>query len=305
MHVHAHPDDESSKGAASTMRYRAEGVEVLVVSCTGGELGSILNPALADDPLILEDIIAVRRAEMARAAQILDVQHVWLGFHDSGFPEADEAGVMPPLPPGCFALEPLAVTGEALVRLVRSFKPHVMTTYDEKGGYPHPDHVMTHVVAVEAFGAAGDPARYPGAGEPWQPSKLYYQIGFHKARLVALDEVMEKNGIESPYKEWLKTWEDKPEDGGRVTTRVECGEFFARRDQALLAHATQIDPLGRWFTCPIELQVQAWPTEDFQLALSHVPTTIEPGERLYDLTQVETDLFEGVREAVAAGTLEA
>src|SRR5690606_31625341 len=122
MAVHAHPDDESSKGAATTAKYVAEGAEVMVVSCTGGERGDILNPALENDPHILRDLTGVRRREMARAAQILGVRHTWLGFVDSGLPEGDPP---PPLPEGCFALEPLSVTTEALVRVIRQFRPHV------------------------------------------------------------------------------------------------------------------------------------------------------------------------------------
>lgn len=104
---------------------------------------------------------AVRRAEMARAAAILGVAHRWLGFVDSGLPEGDPK---PPLPQGCFALEDLDTCTEALVRVVREFRPHVMVTYDENGGYPHPDHIRCHEVSVAAFDAAGDPDRFAGAG---------------------------------------------------------------------------------------------------------------------------------------------
>ena len=89
------------------------------------------------------------------------MQHTWLGFVDSGLPEGDP---LPPLPEGCFALEPLEVTTEALVREIRRFRPHVITTYDENGGYPHPDHIMCHDVSMAAFDAAGDPEAFPHAG---------------------------------------------------------------------------------------------------------------------------------------------
>ncbi len=283
MAVHAHPDDESSKGAATTARYVREGVDVLVVSCTGGEAGSILNPAM-ERPGVAERLPEIRREEMAEAQRLLGFRHEWLGFVDSGFPEAGEDGVTPPLDPRCFAMQPLEVAAEPLVRLVRLHRPHVMTTYDENGGYPHPDHVMCHRVSVEAFEAAGDPARYPEAGEPWQPLKLYYHQTFHKQRLVALHEAMLAAGLESPYGEWLGRWEDRPQDADRVTTRVPCGQYFELRDRALLAHATQVDPTGNWFRCPRELQQRVWPTEDYQLAQSRVATTLP-----------EDDLFAGVR----------
>ena len=286
--VHAHPDDESSKGAATMARYVREGVNVLVVSCTGGERGSILNPALADDPTIVADLPNIRRTEMELAREILGVRHQWLGFVDSGLPEGDP---LPPLPDGCFALQPLEVAARPLVRLVREFRPHVILTYDESGGYPHPDHIKTHEVSVEAFDAAGDPERFPGTGDPWQPLKLYYHLTFHKARLVALDQAATAAGIQSPFKEWLDSWEDKPQDAGRLTTQVPCGEYFAVRDAALIAHATQVDPHGRWFALPLDLQRAAWPTEDYQLARS-----------LVDGELPENDLFAGVRERVGAGT---
>jgi mycothiol S-conjugate amidase len=277
--VHAHPDDEASKGAATVARYVAEGVDVLVATCTGGERGSILNPAM-DRPDVVANLSGVRHQEMQRAIEILGVHHAWLGWVDSGLPEGDP---LPPLPEGCFALEPLEVAAEPLVRLIRTFRPHVITTYDENGGYPHPDHVMTHKVSVAAFEAAADPEQYPGTGEPWQPLKLYYHMTFHKARFTAMHEGMLAAGLESPYEERLKEWADRAEVGDRVTTRVECSDYFGVRDQALLAHATQVDPTSFWFACPLEIQQKAWPTEDYELARS-----------LVDSVKPEDDLFAGI-----------
>ncbi|MEV0713607.1 mycothiol conjugate amidase Mca [Asanoa sp. NPDC050611] len=285
MAVHAHPDDESSKGAASSARYVAEGVDVLVATCTGGERGSVLNPKL-DRPDVWENIAEIRRAEMDAARAILGVKQAWLGFVDSGLPEGDP---LPPLPEGCFALEPLEVATAPLVRLMREFRPHVVTTYDENGGYPHPDHIMCHKVSVAAFEAAGDPERYPDLGEPWQPLKLYYNIGWSRGRLVAIHEAMLAAGLESPYTEWLKEWDDREDKGDRVTTRVECGEYFEVRDDALRAHATQVDPDGSWFRVPLDVQRKVWPTEDFELVKSFVDSPVP-----------ESDLFAGIREAVHA-----
>src|SRR4029079_826865 len=121
MAVHAHPDDETSKGAATMAKYVAEGKDVLVVSCTGGERGDVLNPALRNDPEILRDMPEVRRREMAQDQRILGVQHTWLGFVDSGLTGGDP---LPALPEGCFAREPIEATTEALVRVIRDFRPH-------------------------------------------------------------------------------------------------------------------------------------------------------------------------------------
>ncbi len=279
MHVHAHPDDESSKGAASTAMYVAEGVDVHVVTCTGGERGSILNPKM-DRPDILANISEVRRQEMERARDILGVRQDWLGFVDSGWPEGDPK---PPLPEGCFALVPVEDAAEPLVRLMREFRPHVVTTYDEHGGYPHPDHVACHAVSVAAFAAAGDPDAYPDSGDPWQPLKLYYHHGFNRPRTQALHEAMLAHDLESPYADRLDEWKADPEWDARITTRVPCSDFFGVRDQALLAHATQIDPDGPWFAIPREIQEKTWPTEDYELAVSHVDSPLP-----------EDDLFAGI-----------
>ncbi|GAB7040460.1 MULTISPECIES: mycothiol conjugate amidase Mca [Catenuloplanes] len=283
MAVHAHPDDESSKGAASSAKYVAEGVSVLVVTCTGGERGSVLNPKL-DRPEVWADIANIRRREMDAAREILGVQQAWLGYVDSGLPEGDP---LPPLPEGCFGLMDPEVAAEPLVKLIREFRPHVITTYDENGGYPHPDHIMTHKVSVAAFEAAGDPDRFPTAGEPWQPLKLYYNSGFSKDRVLALHEAMLAAGRTSPYAEWIEKWDESRDRGDKITTKVPCGDYFHVRDDALRAHATQVDPDGFWFQVPREIQLEVWPTEDFELARS-----------LVDSTLPETDLFAGIRDSV-------
>jgi mycothiol S-conjugate amidase len=280
MAVHAHPDDESSKGAATMARYADEGARVLVVTLTGGERGDILNPAM-DLPEVHGRIHEIRIDEMAKAAEVLGVEQLWLGFVDSGLPEGDPP---PPLPEGCFALEPLEVPTEALVRVIREFKPHVMTTYDENGGYPHPDHIRCHDVSVAAYEAAGDYRLFPDAGTPWNVAKLYYNHGFLRQRMQVLQDEFAKHGEEGPFAKWLEKWD--PDDdllSKRVTTRIECSKYFAQRDEALLAHATQIDPKSFFFTTPMEWQQRLWPTEEFELARSRVPVSLP-----------ETDLFAGI-----------
>jgi len=281
MHVHAHPDDESSKGAASTARYVAEGVDVHVVTCTGGERGSILNPKM-DRPDVLENMTEIRRQEMEAAREILGVRQDWLGYVDSGWPEGDPK---PPLPEGCFGLVDPQVAAESLVRLIRSFRPHVLTTYDENGGYPHPDHIMCHNISMAALDAAADPGRFADAGEPWQVLKVYYQHGFNRPRMVALHEAMLAEGIESGFAERLEQWKPDPAHDARITTRVPCGDYFEVRDRALIAHATQIDPDGFFFRAPLDLQKKVWPTEEFELVTSEVETELP-----------EDDLFAGIRD---------
>lgn len=280
MAVHAHPDDESSKGAATLARYADEGHRVLVVTLTGGERGDILNPAM-DLPDVREHIAEVRRDEMAKAAEILGVEHTWLGFIDSGLPTGDPP---PPLPEDCFALVPQEVSAEALVRVVREFRPHVMTTYDESGGYPHPDHIRCHQVSVAAYEAAADYVRFRDAGDPWNVSKLYYNHGFIRERMQLLHDEAVKHGHEPPFKKWLEHWDpDHDPFTPRVTTRVECSAYFGQRDDALRAHATQIDPNHDFFAAPIAWQQRLWPTEEFELARSRVPVRLP-----------EDDLFAGI-----------
>jgi mycothiol S-conjugate amidase len=281
MAVHAHPDDESSKGAATMAKYVAEGVDVMVVTCTGGEAGSVLNPAM-DRPEVRENIHEIRREEMARAAKILGVRHHWLGFVDSGLPEGEP---LPPLPEGSFGVVPIEEPIRALVEVMREFRPHVVLTYDENGGYPHPDHIRTHEVSMAAFDAMADATRFPELGGPWQPSKLYYMHGFSRARMQAFHDALVAAGLDSPYAEWLGRWDpDRADVMERVTTRVDCGEYFEVRDEALKAHATQIDPNSRWFAVPLDMQRELWPTEEYELVRS-----------LVDSTLPESDLFAGVR----------
>lgn len=286
MAVHAHPDDESSKGAATLAKYAAEGAEVMVVSCTGGERGDILNKsyALTDEPLA-----QVRQREMAEAARVLGVKHEWLGFVDSGYHEGPAAGW--DLPEGCFAALDLDVEVEALVRLIRSFRPQVLITYDENGGYPHPDHIRTHEVSVAAFDAAADPDAYPGAGQPWQVSKLYYHGGFSLQRLTAINEAMDAYNGTQPFAHWIErmTENKRADRSDKITTRVPVAAYYEQRDAALAAHATQIDPHdSHWFAVPHQVEAVAWGTDDYELVRSLVASSAP-----------EDDLFAGITEQVS------
>ena len=226
-----------------------------------------------------ENLPEVRREEMERAREILGVQQEWLGFMDSGLPEGDP---LPPLPEGCFALVPVEEAAAPLVRILRRFRPQVVVTYDENGGYPHPDHIQTHKVSMAAIEAAADPARYPERGRPGRSRRLLRDrlpqgpgaraAGRHAQgrTRIALREVAGAMG--------------GPARRCRVTTRVPCAEWFPVRDRALLAHATQVDPNGTWFQVPMSLQQEAWPTEDYQLVSSRVEVGPLP----------EDDLFAGI-----------
>jgi mycothiol S-conjugate amidase len=268
--------------------YAASGVEVMVATCTDGSRGDIQNPAVEGEPHPKRDMAGARRLEMEQAAKVLGIRQRWLGFVDSGLPEGDP---LPPLPVGSFATQPLERAAAPLVRLVREFKPQVIISYDENGGYPHPDHIMAHRVAVEAFSAAGDPDRYPDTGEAWVPSKLYYDRAFSPERFRALHFALEEAGLQSPYAERLAAWLEAdaeghtpPPAGHPTTTQIDCGDYFEVRDDALRAHRSQVDPLGFFFAVAPEMQRRAWPWEDYSLIQSRIPTELP-----------EKDLFAGLR----------
>ena len=285
--IHAHPDDESSKGAGTVARYHAEGVHTVLVCCTDGAEGEVLNPAL-DTPEVHADLAAVRRGELARATDIIGYDEVvMLGYRDSGM-----AGAESNSNPDCFAAAPLDEATGRLVAIVRRTRPQAVVIYgDDQSGYPHPDHLRVHEAGLAAFRAAGDPDRYPDAGEPYQPAKLYYTV-FSGARFRAIHEKFEELGLESPFdEEWRSRWDKMPEEVS--TTRVDITEFTDVRRLALLAHATQVDPESKfWFGLPPEVMGTIHPHDDYRLALLGAPdgTVTEPE---WDGT-VETDLFAGV-----------
>ena len=284
--IHAHPDDEASKGAATMAKYVAEGNRVKVLTCTDGQRGDILNPRM-DRPGVLENMKKVREEEMARSVAALGVEHEWLGYADSGLPQGDP---LPPLPEGCFALEDSGAVCREVVRVIREFRPHVIITYDENGGYPHPDHLKVHEVSMLAWEKAGDPSYAPEAGEAWTPLKLYYTHGFILQRMKMLQDLLYERGQSSPYEMMIQRWEENLADVmTRVTTQVECSDYFPQRTEALTAHATQIDPAGAFLASPVEDQQKVWPTEEFELARTRVETDLP-----------ETDLFAGIPDEPAS-----
>lgn len=280
LSVHAHPDDESSKGAATLAYYRSRGAEVMVVSCTGGEEGRVLNDLLDAGSLAMadRDLPGLRRIEMGRAAAVMDIQHRWLGYVDSGWPEDGE-----PEPVNSFASIPLEISAEPLVRIIRDFRPQVLITYDENGGYPHPDHIRTHEISIYARDAAADPARYPDAGPAWKIEKTYYDRIMNGPRINKMyDALVEHDPDSEVIKqiEEMKHWFDRPD---LATTHIPVGEFFETRDRALVAHASQVSPESSFFLWSNDLQREVWPTEDFQLVDSDGPADLP-----------ESDLFAGV-----------
>jgi mycothiol S-conjugate amidase len=288
LQVHAHPDDEASKGAGTTAKYASEGVHNVLVCCTGGEAGDVLNPAV-EKPDTPEEMHELRMAELRQSVRVLGYGSLHLlGYHDSGMPETDTNAR-----PDNFANAPLEEAVGRLVRIIRQERPQVIITYrEDRSFYPHPDHIRVHEISVPAFDLAGDPEAYPDAGEPWQPLKLYY-VSWSVARVKALHAAYEQRGEDSPYTSWFERGfnADRTDD---FTTLIDVSDFLVKRREALLAHRTQVDPNGFWFRLPDDVVREVFPWEEFTLARALVDRTWPDGE-------FEDDLFAGIRERESAG----
>jgi len=277
--LHAHPDDESSKGAATVAGYVDAGVHAVLVTATGGEAGDILNPAM-DRPEVAADLGAIRFAELQAAAAIIGYQKViMLGYRDSGMPGSEDNARA-----DAFTNADDEEVMERLVTIVRAEKPHVLLSYDSHERYPHPDHLAVHRHGLELFTAAADGERFPDAGEPWAVSKLYAPV-FSVNRIVKIHQAMVERGEESPYTEWIERI-DPDADVGKRLTAIDISATIGRGRDALRAHRTQVDPDGRWFRAPEEVVLASYPYEDFELMAARVP--VEPRE---------SDLFDGIAVA--------
>ena len=273
--VHAHPDDESSKGPGTINMYSSQGIRTTLVCCTGGEVGDILNPAM-DRTEVRENLASVRRAELDSAAAIIGYDEVvMLGYRDSGMPDSDHNQH-----PEAFANAELDTAVERLVKIIRRVRPQVIVTYPEvQSRYPHPDHLQVTAVSFPAYERAGDPDWYPEAGPPHEPSKLYAPV-WSRQRLLRVHQAFLDRGLKSPYdKKWL-SGRDRDD---RITAVIKVDNAVRRK--ALLAHATQVDPESPfWFGLPDAVQDAIHPYEEYMLLRSRVATE-----------EIEDDLFAGLR----------
>ncbi|MHB8463490.1 MAG: PIG-L family deacetylase [Acidimicrobiales bacterium] len=256
--VHAHPDDESSKGAGTVAKYAVEGIRSVLVCCTGGEQGDILNPAM-DRPEVRDDIGAVRLAELQAAAAIIGYDEVvMLGYRDSGMPDTEANA-----DPRSFARADLDEAVGRLAAIIRRVRPQVVVTYGaDQQGYPHPDHLRVHEITGPAIAAAADASAYPGTGDAWTVDKVYF-TSWSRARILATHEKFVELGLESPFD---ASWFERPAQDDRITTRIDTTEVADVRRRALLAHATQVDPTSRfWFGLPPEVADSVYPFDDYIL----------------------------------------
>lgn len=282
MTIHAHPDDEASKGAGTVAKYSEDGVRCVLVCCTDGGAGDILNPAL-DTPENKANIVDVRRQELDKSADVIGYHRVaMLGYLDSGMPDMEENKH-----PDNFANAPLGEATGRLVKLIREERPQVIVTYsDHQHGYLHPDHLKVNDISITAFWAAANPHAYPELGEPWQVSKMYYTAWSKERIQLTHEKCLEVNG-ESPFDERFL---DRESEDHLITAKIEVERYWNQRCDALLAHATQVDPNESfWFPLPRDIAAAVYPWDDYELAFSTIPTEAD-----------ESDLFAGVREGVGS-----
>ena len=236
--VHAHPDDESSKGAATLAYYRSRGAEVMVVSCTGRRRGPGAQRAARAGPSSRaeRDLPGLRRIEMAQRRRGHGHRRTaGSATRTPGWPEDGE-----PEPVNSFASIPLEISAEPLVRVIREFRPQVLITYDENGGYPHPDHIRTHEISIYARDAAADPDALsgcrPGLADPEDLLRPHLQRSADHAIYDALVARDPDSELVKQMDE-MRRWFDRPD---LATTHIPVGDFLEIRDRALLSHASQV-----------------------------------------------------------------
>jgi N-acetyl-1-D-myo-inositol-2-amino-2-deoxy-alpha-D-glucopyranoside deacetylase len=269
--VHAHPDDESIGTGGILAKYAAQGVNTVVVFCTQGEEGDIQDPSFIPPSPGME-IKEIRKIELDRALKVLRVGSAFfLGYRDSGM-----AGTPANRHPQAFAQADLEEATKKLVRIIRQTSPQVMVTYNEKGTYGHPDHIMANRVTRRAFEVAGDPGFIDGSGlPPWRPAKLYY-MAISRTRLRMMVQLAKERGEKLEFDpEVLGT----PEE--RISTRIDVREFLTQKFKAISCHASQFGPQSFFRRIPEEWREEAFGQEHFEC--------LEGCN-----SREETDLFEGL-----------
>ncbi|MCX4746953.1 N-acetyl-1-D-myo-inositol-2-amino-2-deoxy-alpha-D-glucopyranoside deacetylase [Kitasatospora sp. NBC_01287] len=284
--VHAHPDDESIGNGATMARYTAEGAQVTLVTCTLGEGGEVIPPGLAHLTADQQDRLGAHRiGELTAAMGELGVSDVrFLGgpgrYRDSGMmglPENER--------PDCFWQADVDEAAGHLVAVVREVRPQVLVTYDERGGYGHPDHIQAHRVATRAAELAADPAFRPELGPAWRIVRLFWNRMPRSVLLPGLAAAAERFPLAAEPGEVPGVIGDE-----LIDAALDGARYAGRKAAAMRAHATQITVDGSFFALSNDRWQPLVADEYYQLAQGG--TTAE---------RPLTDLFAGLPGAEATG----
>ena len=252
--VHAHPDDECISTGGVLAKYSADGVRTVLTYCTRGEAGDILNPEFVS-PEPGMGMTEIRAIELEKALKILEVGSVnFLGYRDSGM-----AGTPENRHPQAFARADKQEATARLVNIIRRIRPQVIVTYNEKGTYLHPDHIMANRITQRAVKASGDRDYKSGEDlEPWQPSRLYY-TAIPLERIRRMHRIYIEQGEEPDFDpEVLGTSEEK------ISAVIDVRKFLARKLEALNCHQSQMNPNGIFRRMPEKLREEAMGYEHFE-----------------------------------------
>lgn len=280
MLVHAHPDDEVISTGGIALKYQEQGARIVLVTCTRGEEGEIVDPEL-NTPENKARLAEIRDVELAEALKVLKISD----FHQLGYRDSGMINTPANEHPESFNKADLNEATGRLVELVRRYRPQVLISYNEEGGYGHPDHIAAHKITVAAYHAAGDPEQYPGTGEPWAPLKLYY-TAWRRSIWRTAWEYMKSQGEKTPLDDPdfdLSRYVDDP----RTTTSVEIAPHLEAKIESLLKHRTQIHDKWGFLMLPPHLRAELLTHEDFALIDSRVELPAREG--------LEDDLLAGVR----------
>ncbi|WP_211718748.1 N-acetyl-1-D-myo-inositol-2-amino-2-deoxy-alpha-D-glucopyranoside deacetylase [Nocardiopsis sp. MG754419] len=282
MMVHAHPDDESIVTGATLAKYADEGAEVTLVTCTLGEEGEIIPPGLAHLASDRDDTLgAYRIGELDRACVALGVRdHRLLGgsghYRDSGM-----MGGPTNEHPRAFWGADVEEAARLLAEIIREVRPHVLVSYDEHGGYGHPDHIQAHRVTRRACARANERAL---PGSPWKVDKLY-AIAQPVSRIEkSIARLNEEAGPFTPPREVSDIARGTPD--ALVTTRIDATDHWAAKALAMRAHATQITVEGERFALSNDIAQEIDGVEHFTLLMGPPPKA--------DVGGYESDLFAGL-----------
>ena len=279
--VHAHPDDETINNGATMAKYVKEGVRVTLVTCTRGEEGEVLVPALSHLASTANDELGKHReTELADAMAELGVTDFrFLGAPDKMWRDSGMMGTEPNNRSDVFWQAGLDDAAGYLVKIIREVKPQVLVTYDEFGGYGHPDHIQAHRVAMRAAELASD-AKF-GTGEPWEISKIYWntmpksviQEGIDKMKEIGSTFFGAESADDLPFA--------KPDE--LVTTLIDGTDFIAEKMKAMAAHPTQIELDGPFFALSNNLGNQVWGHEYYTLVKGEKSAKVDAKGREVDL----------------------